>query len=349
MRERRALDVLIVSLGSTAGLRAADEELEASLQRAGASVASTRATAPRAARTLMLTDLAWSRAARAAAVRALRELQRHQPRAVIYSSTTAALLWPRAGAIRFDAPSAANRPGRHGAWQRPLERRRLLQAPLLLPWSEGGLREAPAEARDGDRALVLPVPVGPSAPDGRSERDIAAVTYAANPAKKGLDRVLAAWARVRARRRAGSADELLIAGVSAEELARAGLALGELDGVRAAGALPRSEYRAVVRRARMFVSAPRREDYGLAQLEALADGCMLVTTPAPGPYAALPIARALDPRLVSEDLESALSAALDAPLPDYAARASSALAPFGRVAVDRVVAEQLVPRLLGKG
>jgi hypothetical protein len=52
---------------------------------------------------------------------------------------------------------------------------------------------------------------------------------------------------------------------------------------------------------------------------------------------------------VSEDLESALSAALDAPLPDYAARASSALAPFGRGAVDRLVAEQLLPRLLAKG
>ena len=60
-------------------------------------------------------------------------------------------------------------------------------------------------------------------------------------------------------------------------------------------------YRALLRRARVFVTAPRREDYGIAQLEALADGCMLVTTPSPGPYAALPLARELDPRLVGED------------------------------------------------
>src|SRR5271169_1258453 len=147
------LDVLIVSLGSTAGLRAADEELHSSLQRAGARVAIARASAPAPTRTLMLTDLGWARAARAAATRALAE-QPSQPRAVIYSSTTAALLWPRPGAIRFDAPSAGNRPGRHGLWQRPLERRRLEQAPLLLPWSEGGLSEAPAAVRGGERALV---------------------------------------------------------------------------------------------------------------------------------------------------------------------------------------------------
>ena len=79
--------------------------------------------------------------------------------------------------------------------------------------------------------------------------------------------------------------------------------------------LPYEEYRALLRRARVFVCAPRREDYGIAQLEALADGCLLVTTPAPGPYAALPIARALDGRLVGDDLASALRAALDDPAP----------------------------------
>ena len=51
---------------------------------------------------------------------------------------------PGPGAIRFDAPAAGNRPGRHGIWQRPVERRRMRDAPLLVPWSEGGLAEAPA-------------------------------------------------------------------------------------------------------------------------------------------------------------------------------------------------------------
>src|ERR1700730_19077857 len=114
------LDVLIVSLGSTEGLRRADLELHDSLLRAGASVELARAAPPPAARTLMLTDLLWARAARAAAVAALGRWG-GAVRAVIYSSTTAAPLWPRPGVIRFDATSSANRPGRHGLWQRPLE------------------------------------------------------------------------------------------------------------------------------------------------------------------------------------------------------------------------------------
>src|SRR5271157_3100933 len=163
MGERHALDVLIVSLGSTAGLRRADLQLVESLRRAGASAELAPARAPRQLPTLMLTDLAWARAARAAAAQTLHG-PGPPPGAIVYSSTTAALLWPRPGAIRFDAPSAGNRPGRHGLWQRPLERRRLEQASLLLPWSEGGLSEAPPAVRGGERALVLPVPVEPSGP-----------------------------------------------------------------------------------------------------------------------------------------------------------------------------------------
>jgi glycosyltransferase involved in cell wall biosynthesis len=117
--------------------------------------------------------------------------------------------------------------------------------------------------------------------------------------------------------------------------------------VRVVGRLGRDEYRALLRRARVFVCAPRREDYGLAQLEALADGCQLVTTPAPGPYVALPLARRLDARLVGEQLAEALRAALEDPLPDYSARAREALAPFSAAAVQRAVTEQLLSRLLG--
>jgi len=342
MAAKSAVDVLLVSLGSTGGLRAADMELAQSLRRAGVSATVLRATPPPPMRTLLLTDLGWALAARRAA-RA--ELERRRPRAVIYSSTTAALLWPRPGAIRFDAPSAGNRRGRHGLWQRPLERRRLRQAPLLLPWSESGLLEAPASAHRGDRTLVLPVPVEASGP-AEPVRDIAAITYAANPSKKGLDRVLEAWRGLRADRSGESSDELLIAGASAAELQGAGLLAPREEGVRVLGMLATEEYRKLLRRARVFVCAPRREDYGIAQLEALADGCLLVSTPAPGPYAALPIARELDRRLVSDDLRGALCAALEDPLPDYAIRAHEALAPFSRVAVDRVVAEQLLPRLL---
>jgi glycosyltransferase involved in cell wall biosynthesis len=348
MHAAQAVDVLLVSLGSTEGLRVADEELCGALRRAGASVTVARAFAPRPRPTLMLTDLAWARATRAAACR---ELARHggSVKTVIYSSTTSALLWPRPGAIRFDATSAGNRPGRHGLWQRPLERRRLEQAPLLLPWSAAAIAEAPASARRGERVSVLPVPIEPPPVDGAggSVRDIAAVTYAANPVKKGLDRVLAAWRTLRAESQASRPEQLIVAGASEDDLRGAGLLARGEEGVRAVGHVSRGDYRALLRRARVFVCAPRREDYGLAQLEALADGCQLVSTPSPGPYVALSIARKLDPRLIDDDLVRALRAALGDPVPDYAARAREALAPFTRPAVDRIVAEELLPRLLG--
>ncbi len=320
------LPVLIVSLGATSGLRAADEQLAGALRRAGAEVRVAVARPPREVRTFALTDLCWALAARAAARAAL---AREPASVVVYSSVTAALCWARPGAIRFDAPAAGNRPGRHGVWQRPLERRRLREAPVLLPWSAGALQEAglPADAPD---AVVVPVAVersGPPAP----VRDIAAISYVANPHKKGTDRVLEAWRRVR------RPDEELV-------LAGADLAV-EQDGVRVVGRLAPEEYRALLRRARAFVCAPRREDHGIAQLEALADGCRLVTTPAPGPYAALELARTLDPRLVAEDLGEALRLALDEAPGDYAERAATLLAPFAPAAVDARVADELVPRL----
>jgi glycosyltransferase involved in cell wall biosynthesis len=356
------IDVLFVGLGSTPGLRRADEQLARSLGRAGVRVAAVYAQRPGDVRTLMLTDLHWARAARRAAGPLLgRRALPTRPRSVIYSTTTAALLWPLPGAIRFDAPAAANRPGRHGLWQRPLERRRLRQAPLLLPWSEGGLAEACAAVPAcADRALVLPAPIDLDVPDADGKpveslldaetnghapdppsRDIAAITYAGNPRKKGLDRVLAAWRRVR---RPG--ERLVVVGIAREELRDVGFELPEED-IEVTGPLAPQRLRALLRRSRAFLCAPRREDYGLVQLEALAEGCRLVTTPAPGPYVALTIAYELDPRLVSEDLGAALRDALDAPTAGYAMRAAELVEPFGTAAVDRLVAEELLPRLLG--
>jgi hypothetical protein len=223
MSRTRPLDVLIVSLGSTTGLRTADEGLAQSLRGAGASVEMAIARRPREVRTLMLTDLQWARAARTAADGLRTGQSSAEPRAIIYSSTTAALLWRRPGAIRFDAPAAGNRPGCDGLWQRPLEALRLRQAPLLLPLSEGALGELPASAHADDaRVLVLGLPVEPSGPVG-GERDIAAITYAANPLKKGLDRVLDAWRKVTTAHDSAEQLELVVAGASAEELRRAGI------------------------------------------------------------------------------------------------------------------------------
>ena len=111
--------------------------------------------------------------------------------------------------------------------------------------------------------------------------------------------------------------------------------------------LSRADYRALLRRARVFVCAPRREDYGIAQLEALADGCMLVTTPSPGPYAALPLARELDSRLVGGIAEG-IRTALDHPRPATRRAPPSCWRRGGREAVDEVVREQLLPRLVSR-
>lgn len=321
-------DVLVVSLGTTAGWRTAEPALLAALEQAGARavLASTRPI--RRVRTFALTDLVQARATRAAASAAI---ARHGPRAIVYCSATAALLGPRPGAIWFDAPAAENRPGRHGIWQRATERRRMAAAPLLLPMSEGALAQLAPVAR-ATPAVVLPVPVEPSGPtDG--ERDIAAVAYAADPLKKGLARILAAWEQAR------RPDEtLVVAGQSGP--------LGE--GAEGAGLLAPDAYRALLRRARAFVAAPLREDHGIAQLEALADGCRLVTTPAPGPYPALALARRLDARFVGDDLAAATRAALDAPPGDYAQRAASLLAPYRQATFEATVRERVLPALLGR-
>jgi len=321
-------DVLVVWIDGTLGWGTSAQELVAGLKRVGAQV-STASTGPvPAVRTFALTDLVQARAARRAAAQAIRE---QRPRAVIYCSITAALFWPRPGAIWADTIAAENRPGRHGVWQRRLERRRLTDAPLLLAMSPRSFE--PLGPRPAAPSVLLPTPVEPSGRGG--VRDIAAVTYTGDPVKRPLGPVLDAW--IHARR---PDETLVVAGPAELEHPPAG--------VRLAGRLPAEDYRALLRRARAFLAAPRREDYGIAPLEALADGCQLITTPAAGPYPARDLARQLDPRLVSEDLAGALRTALDDPISDYSRRASELLAPFKRGAMDRTLADEVLPRLLAR-
>jgi hypothetical protein len=165
-------------------------------------------------------------------------------------------------------------------------------------------------------------------------RDVAALAYAADAHKKGLARILAAWAAAR------RPDEtLLVAGQPAGPLG---------DGAEGTGLLAPADYRALLRRTRVFVAAPRHEDYGIAQLEALADGCRLVTTPGGGPYPARELARALDARLVGDDLATAIRTALDASPDDYADRAAAMLAPYRRATFEATVRERVLPALLGR-
>ncbi len=318
--------VLIVSVGATTGWRAAARELAGAFARAGAPVVTVDTGPVPDVRTFMLTDLVQALAARRAAARAI---ARVRPGAVVYCSLTAALLWPAPGVIWLDTIAAENRPGRHGIWQRVVERRRLAAAPLLLTMAPGSLD--PLAGRPHAEAIEVPVAVqasGPPAP----VRDIAVLAYAADPVKRRLDVILDAWGRAR------RGDEmLLVTGIDRPD---------PPPGVRFLGRVAPDEYRALLRRTRVFLAAPRREDFGIGALEALADGAMLVTTPAAGPYPALGLARRLDPRLVSEDPAPALRAALDTPLPGYAQRAAELVAPYSREAVTLTVSERVLPRLL---
>jgi len=157
-------DVLLLSLGTTRGLRAADTSFAEMARAAGVSVevVGVRVGATRRLqRFYPAIDLAQAVAARRAAATAL---ARHDPRAVVVSTTTAALMAPLAGrpyAVRLDSPAVLNRPGRRNAIQHALERRSLGSARLVLPMSRAAEAALPAGSAP---SVVVPMPVEPSGP-----------------------------------------------------------------------------------------------------------------------------------------------------------------------------------------
>jgi glycosyltransferase involved in cell wall biosynthesis len=343
-------DILLLSLGTTRGLRAADASFADMLRAAGATVELARVrvgAAKRLQRFYPATDLVEIVAARRAAETALR---RHDPRAVVVSTTTAAMLAPlgdRPYAVRFDAPAALNRPGRRNAIQHALERRRMRDARLLLPLSRAAERSVPL---GNAPSVIVPMPIaasGPSEPVGR-----VAVAYTPDPKAKGLDILGEAWGLA-----AIPDARLLVFGMEGERgrsfLARYAIPVPARLEWR--GTVPREEFRAALRRAHVLVTSARWEDWGQAQLEALADGALLATTPAGGPYEALAFARELDPRLVAgsvsaPDLAEAIGAAFAVPADEadrYRRAAAGFLEPFGEDAIQAAIEREVLPALLG--
>jgi glycosyl transferase family 1 len=343
-------DVLLLSLGTTLGWRGADAVFVEQLRRAGVSVAAVTVrmgASARLRRAYPVTDLVESLAAR----RALRgALRRHRPRSLVISSTTAAMLADAEGlayAVRLDAPARLNRPGVHNAGLHALERRALARARLVLPWSHAARTALPDRVA---RAIVVPPPVvrsGEPAP----ARERLAVAYTPDVKAKGLDVVCAAWTH------AGLEDaRLVVFGVEREpalaHLRRVGVPLPAAVEFR--GKTPPEQFRAALRRARAYVGGARWEDFGMAPLEALADGALLVTVPSEGPFEALALARRLAPELVGGAVEPGpLAAALRAAfalseerVERYRTEAAPLLEPFRPEAVERVVAKQVVPALL---
>jgi Glycosyl transferases group 1 len=343
-------DVLLISLGTTLGWRTADAFFVDQLRRAGASVsvAGVRIGATgRLRRAYPVTDFVEAFAAR----RALRSaLRRERPRALVISSTTAAMLADAEElphAVRLDAPARLNRPGAHNAGLHALERRALARARLVLPWSHAALEALPPEAAP---AVVVPPPVAPSGEHG-AERERVAVAYTPDVKAKGLDVVCAAWGEANV-----EDAHLLVFGVEH------GRAVAHLDrtgvpvpaGVEFLGKTRPTEFRATLRRAQAYVGGARWEDFGMAPLEALADGALLVTVPSGGPFEALALARRLAPELVAESMAPAsLAAAVraafafrDEAATRYRAESARLIEPFRAEAVQRTVTEQVVPTLL---
>ena len=253
-----------------------------------------------------------------------------QARAVVFSTTTAALLVrPEVPyAIRFDATAALNRPGAGGAWQRRAERRALGAAAVLMPVSRG------AETAAG--GVRVPIPIPPVT--GATERDIDAVAYAADPRKRRLELICRTWSHGR----------LVIGGIDRAAGLRwlARHDVPEPAGVEWAGALPHERWLELVGRARLFVNASLWEDFGIAPMEALSAGTPLATVPTPGSFEALPLARELAPELVNDDLRAAIEAGLRIDRASYAARADELLLPYREDAVLRTLEERVLPRLL---
>jgi glycosyltransferase involved in cell wall biosynthesis len=345
------VDVLVVSLGTTRGLRLADAQLVSMFREAGATVAAvaTRIGLTNALRRgYPVNDVVEAIAARRALAAGMR---RYRPRALLFSTTTTALL---AGspevpfAVWLDSPARLNRPGAPNAPLHMLERRQLARARVLLAHSPGTVDALPAGAAP---SVLVPPPI-PAAPAPTSIRKPFAVGYTPDPKAKGLALLCAAWEQV-----ALPDARLLIAGIEADRarafLGRRGIRLPA--GAELVGMLPQEEFRDLLARARVYVSAAEWEDFGIAPLEALDRGAALVCAPAGGPFPALALARSLAPEFVSADrgassLARAIEAAFATPdilLTAYRVAARAALEPYRpKASVARIQAEVL-PALLG--
>ena len=347
--------MLLISLGTTAGLRRADERLRADLEREGLTVAVARGRYDALDRWPQqpFLDLYQALSGHVSVRRALRRLR---PRSIVHASPVTALFEPaerlRRSVIRFDAPLLHSRPGVRNGVQRTLERRALRLARAIAPYSPRPtprlLAAAPADAD------VIPVGFPIDLPERVApDRDPIVLCYAGSPRKKGLDFVAQAWSRADRKGR-----RLVVAGIERA----AGLRFLSDHGVPEppdtdwAGWLAADEFAGLLGRAEVFVGASRRDEYGTAQLQALAAGCLLVHAEVPGFCEPLELAAGLDRELIApaQDaeglarcLERAFSRGPEARAA-YVAEARSLLSEYTTPAFAAILRERLVPALKGR-
>lgn len=351
-------DILYVATGTTTGLLRGDDSFLRALDACGVSVkyaipsySLPRGTRRLIYRSLLTIDVHQCLALRSATARALR---RDRPRAVIYTSSIAAMLAPHAirtgaFAIRFDTPARLGRPESVFAHEHWLEQRRFRDARMLLPWGNEVAPEIASVLPTSTSVVALPIPI--DRPPLRHDREPFAIAYAGSPDKKGLDLVVRAWSLAPVGDR-----KLIVAGIEAGPgrrfLHQRGVA--EPQNVEWLGLIPPDDFRALTQRAELYVAASRYENYGIAQLEALADGALLVTLPSPGPYVAKGLNRALAPALVgssfsAEALADSLEAAIQLTLVErdaYRARAHEMLQAHSQEHLEARIRSDVLPVLL---
>src|SRR6201999_1931829 len=112
---------------------------------------------------------------------------RWRPRALVFSTTTAALLANTQKlpyAIWLDSPARLNRPGARNALLHRLERRSFTGARMLLPLSEYTLASMPPPLPP---AVTIPVPIAPSGTALGQTRRPLVIAYTPDPKAKGLE------------------------------------------------------------------------------------------------------------------------------------------------------------------
>lgn len=348
------LRVVLISTGTTRGQALSDERFRALLAKAGIAVEIVRTSVPPQPK-LLIGESAhdvWEAFWLARSTRNFERGHRGEELIYIYSTAVSVLLQPRRrlskAALRFDALTCENRLGIKCLPSHLLERRALRHLKVLLPMSSAsGLPRD--QFMSGRTVITMPPPLPAQEVSEGQRYQTAVLAYAGNPSKKGLDLIVHAWKGVTGRHPTAT---LTVVGIPTEEAEQflALRAISAPERVRFAGLVSPEALAEMMGRCSVYLSAPRFEDFGMSQLEALAHGMLVVTTIPFQGFDAGYIAETLDPELVVKPqsvpgLVAATLRALSYSAEDrtrYAERATELVGPY----TEPFLLKDNVPRLV---